>query len=243
MVAMDQARGGSRPVAESQTSMSRRELPPRPWQRLGYVTAELRRHIKTLIDGLDLPPGSSVLDFGCGASPYRHLFRSVEYLRADLEGSPDVDVIVQPDGTLPVSDSSVEVVLSTQVLEHVSDPNIYIDECARVLRPGGTLLLSTHGLMYYHPDPNDYWRWTPAGLELMLTRAGFQVKRLDGLVGLTAACLTIGHEPFLYSLPRRLWPPLVLLIQLLSRIADRLESSANRRRNALVFAVVAELPG
>ncbi len=70
--------------------------------------------------------------------------------------------------------------LSTQVLEHVTDPRLYLAECHRVLRPGGPLLLSTHGIMVYHPDPVDYWRWTGAGLQRAVTAGRVRGRALRG---------------------------------------------------------------
>jgi SAM-dependent methyltransferase len=241
---MQEADGGSGRTGASQPPEPRPRFAvapaPRPWERLAYVAKELNRRLRGLIADLGVPPGSTVLDLGCGASPYRDAFGSVEYLRADLERYEGIDIVVAPDGRVPLPDDSVDFVLSTQVLEHAADPERYVGECARVLKPGGRLLLSTHGIMFYHPDPQDYWRWTPAGLELLLSRAGLEVKRVEGIVGLTAAGLTLAHEPFVYSLPKPLQPPLVWLVQVLCRIADRFEPPAARRHNALVFAVVAE---
>src|SRR5262249_24612505 len=69
-------------------------------------------------------------------------------------------------------DASYDIVLCSQVLEHVDDPVQAVRELARALRPGGRLLLTTHGTYYYHPLPGDYWRWTHAGLEKVLRDNG-----------------------------------------------------------------------
>src|ERR1700722_5974274 len=125
------------------------------------LTAAIRR----LIGELAIPSGGRVLDFGCADMPYRSFLPAgVEYVGADLAGNEDAAVIINPNGTLPVADQSFDAVLSTQVLEHVQDPRVYLNECLRVLRPGGRLLLSTHGVFPYHPDPVDLWRWTCEGL-------------------------------------------------------------------------------
>jgi SAM-dependent methyltransferase len=84
--------------------------------------------------------------------------------------------------------------LSTQHLEHVDDPDLVLAELHRVLAPGGTLLLSTHGVWVYHPDPHDLWRWTEEGLRTLFERHGFVVERVHrqgevvvAAVGLVAA--------------------------------------------------------
>jgi SAM-dependent methyltransferase len=63
-------------------------------------------------------------------------------------------------------------------LEHVANPDAYLGECFRVLKSGGRLLLTTHGTFYDHACPNDFWRWTAAGLKVALQRRGFEPQRL-----------------------------------------------------------------
>ena len=64
---------------------------------------------------------------------------------------------------------SFDVVLCTQVLEHCDDPAQAVRELRRVTAPGGRVLASTHGVQVYHPSPEDYWRWTHAGLRRLFT--------------------------------------------------------------------------
>ena len=105
-----------------------------PWHRLSHIVAELPRELARIAGTLDVAPGATVLDYGCADVPYRHLFPAdARYLAADLPGNPQATVEIRADGTVPVDDASVDVVLSTQVLEHVADPAVYLRECARVL--------------------------------------------------------------------------------------------------------------
>jgi SAM-dependent methyltransferase len=76
---------------------------------------------------------------------------------------------------LPMEVSGYDCVLSTQVLEHVEAPEIYLKECYRVLRPGGSLILTTHGLFEDHACPHDYWRWTIYGLKRLVENSGLHV--------------------------------------------------------------------
>jgi SAM-dependent methyltransferase len=68
-----------------------------------------------------------------------------------------------------------DVVFCEQVLEHVPDPW----EAVRTLRalcvPGGRLVVSTPFLIRIHPSPDDFWRFTPHGLRILLESAGFEV--------------------------------------------------------------------
>jgi SAM-dependent methyltransferase len=190
-----------------------------------------------------MPARPRVVDYGCADVPYRRFFPAdADYLPADLAGNPHAELEIAPDGTLPVDDASADVVLSTQVLEHVVDPAVYLAECHRVLRPGGQLLLSTHGFMVYHPDPDDYWRWTCAGLRKAVEDTGLRVERFDGIMGMGASGLQLFQDSLYHRLPRRLGQGLALVVQALVALVDRFEPEASRRRNALVFAVVARRP-
>lgn len=215
----------------------------RPWDRLAYITRRLPAAIEQASRELEIAPGMRVLDFGCADKPYRGLFSAeLDYVGADIPGNPRADLTLGPDGTLPAPDASFDAVLSTQVLEHVQDPPLYMRECARVLRPGGRLLLSTHGIMVLHPDPVDYWRWTSDGLSYEVERSGLRVISFVGVMGLAATAVQLFQDATLGQLPKALQSPYALLLQSLIALCDRLQSERSRRYNALVYLVVAEKP-
>ncbi len=130
----------------------------------------------------------SILDLGCGGSPYRSLFPNSVYKRADIAEVEDTDFVIPTDGSpfrLPVDDDQFDIVLSSQVLEHVPEPGLYLAEACRMLKPGGKLLLSTHGVFEEHGCPYDFRRWTSFGLRLELENAGL---RVDRMLKLTTGC-------------------------------------------------------
>jgi SAM-dependent methyltransferase len=115
----------------------------------------------------------SVLDIGCGTKPYLPFvaeFAST-YRGIDWKPSPYADDVGAAE-QLPYGDNEFDLVLCTQVLEHVGDPEAVVREINRVLSPGGVALVSTHGVALYHPDPRDLWRWTHEGLIELFNRAG-----------------------------------------------------------------------
>jgi SAM-dependent methyltransferase len=113
--------------------------------------------------------GASVLDVGCGDRPYDSLFPGA--VGFDVPGNPHADLHGSLE-RIPVGDASFDVVLCLQVLEHVPDPAAAIRELRRVVRPGGRVLLSTHGIYPFHPNPDDLWRWTHQGLERLFLANG-----------------------------------------------------------------------
>jgi SAM-dependent methyltransferase len=216
--------------------------PPRG-HPLGHVLRTLDAGLEELAGELRVAPDGTVVDYGCGRAPYRRLFADgVAYLAADLPGNPDANVEIAADGTLPLADASADAVLSTQVLEHVADPALYLAECARVLKPGARLLLSTHGTMYWHPHPVDLWRWTGEGLRRVVEEAGLEIVRFEGIVGMAATGLQLFQEAASWRLPARLRPVLVRVLQPAVAFADRRSRPEDRRLNALVYALVAVRP-
>jgi SAM-dependent methyltransferase len=114
-----------------------------------------------------------VLDVGCGVKPYYPYFEPwvSEYVGVDIVENPAADLL-GPVEALPVADGSYDLVLCNQVLEHCDDPAQAVRELARVTAPGGRVLASTHGVMVYHPSPNDLWRWTHVGLARLFEANG-----------------------------------------------------------------------
>jgi SAM-dependent methyltransferase len=131
--------------------------------------------------GVLLPQVRGVaLDVGCGAQPYRALFGlEVKYIGIDTDeakahfGYELPDVIYFIGDAWPVADSSVDFVLCTEAMEHVPVPERLLREVWRCLLPGGTALLTVPFAARWHFIPYDYWRFTPSGLERLLTGAGF----------------------------------------------------------------------
>lgn len=182
-----------------------RSDPPRSHH--GYaVLSQLAALLSTTVGAL--PPGD-VLDLGCANRPYEGLLagRGFRYTGADLPGNPDADLTLSLDGTVP-GDRRFDYVLSTQTLEHVQDVQRYLREAHRVLAHGGRLILSTHGIYRYHPDPDDYWRWTSPGLRLELARAGFAVEQQSGILSGPATAIQLWQDVTLRRVPgpvRRLY--------------------------------------
>jgi SAM-dependent methyltransferase len=120
-----------------------------------------------------LPNSPTVLDVGCGNRPYADLFEGCFYIGANYT----ID-IVKPDLVadamqLPIASRSIDLVFCSQVIEHVPRPWRLVEECHRVLKHGGWLVLSAPFYWPLHEAPNDYFRFTRYGLESLLLGAGF----------------------------------------------------------------------
>lgn len=121
-----------------------------------------------------------VLDVGCGAQPYRRLFpNDACYVAIDTSDAKEHFGYEMPDtryfeGKIwPVADSSFDVVLATEVLEHVPGTDEFLAEARRCLKTGGWLVLTVPFAVRWHYLPHDFWRFTPSGLDRVLRNAGF----------------------------------------------------------------------
>jgi SAM-dependent methyltransferase len=107
------------------------------------------------------------LDLGSQNGPYAAHFPR----RVAVDLHPAAGIHLRGDAhALPLLTSSFDVVLCTEVLEHLPEPQQAIDEMFRVLKPGGQLLLTTRFLFPIHDAPHDYFRFTKYGLRYLLRR-------------------------------------------------------------------------
>lgn len=233
------------PIA-TQSALGRGERlhPPRT-SRIYWHLSCLRRAIEDVISDF-VPPGgaASLVDYGCGNMPYRPLFdgRVATYIGCDFPGNEAADRTITDPDRIPVEDRSADFVLSTQVLEHVGDPARYLAECRRVLKGGGRLILTTHGVWRYHPDPRDYWRWTSAGLKKIVADAGFEVVRFRGVMGQAAIGLQLWQDEALLKIHPRLSGPFAFAVQQIIKRIDQNCAAERRDSDASVFVLVARNP-
>ncbi|HTC33342.1 MAG TPA: methyltransferase domain-containing protein [Bryobacteraceae bacterium] len=135
-----------------------------------------------------LPPGSMVLDAGAGECPHAPLFAHTHYVRLDRGiGDKAWDYskieVLGDISELPFREGSFDAVINIQVLEHLKEPAIGIGEMARVLKPGGELILTTVQCWEIHQHPNDFFRYTRYGLTYLFDKAGLE-SRVEALGGL-----------------------------------------------------------
>lgn len=215
-------------------------LNPPKSSRVYWLLSVMRETYQSVISQWAPQSDSAVLvDFGCGNMPYRPLFPIQSYIGADFPGNELATITIEADGSLPLDDQCASIVLSSQVLEHVSDVPIYLGEALRVLRPGGTLFLSTHGMWRYHPDPQDFWRWTCDGLKRVVAEAGFEIVFFQGILGPEATSLQLWQDAVAHRYPRWFRPWFYKYMQWRIRIADGRCPQSARDSDACVYILVA----
>lgn len=165
------------------------------------------RCLKKIITRIDIGYEKSVLDVGCGAMPYRQLFPlDCKYQGIDtFDSKEDFDYnrkdVLHFDGiTFPVFDCSVDIVLHSEVIEHIYDTRHFLSECYRVLKKNGLMIITVPFQARFHYIPNDYWRFTPSAINKLLIETGFyDVRILNRGTDIVVAgykVLTVGYRLF-----------------------------------------------
>jgi len=186
----------------------------------------------------------TLVDFGCGDMPYRSLIEPMvgTYLGVDLEMNPNAEHHIGFDSKTTLPDGFADIILSNQVLEHVDTPSGYLQEAMRLLKPGGHVICTTHGYWFYHPTPNDYWRWTSSGLRKTIEAEGFHISVFQGVLGLAASGLQLLQDGIIAKLPKFMVPPFALIMQAKIRLFNKIYTQAQRDRDAALYVVVAQKP-
>lgn len=170
------------------------------------------------------PAGLRVLDVGAGAGRYRSLFSHCEYRAHDFGQEPGTigrytSLDYESDITaISVPDNSFDVILCTEVLEHVPEPIRAVQEMARILKPNGKLLLTAPLGSFLHQEPyHFYGGYTPHWYRKFLPEVGLDVVSIEPNRGFFS---WFGQEAQRFSAliePRRTlntawrWPGLTLL--------------------------------
>jgi SAM-dependent methyltransferase len=138
-----------------------------------------RKGLYEAIKNFSLALNGRLLDVGCGSQPYAKLFFVKEYTGLEIDSSETrargIADFYYDGTTFPFNDGQFDSVLCNQVFEHVFNPNLFMDEVSRVLKPGGKLLLSVPFVWDEHEQPNDYARYSSFALKFILERHGFEL--------------------------------------------------------------------
>lgn len=119
------------------------------------------------------------LDIGCGQKPYASFFLSSEYLGLEID-TPENCLKKQADffydgHHMPFEDSSFDSIVCNEVLEHVFNPDDFLDETYRILKQGGVVLFTMPFVWDEHEQPYDYARYSSFGIKFLLEKHGFEI--------------------------------------------------------------------
>jgi len=118
-----------------------------------------------------VPAGARVIDVSAGAKPYAHLWTHVDYLTHEFDGNDRViDAFRGESGAsakkhdfsgdvtrTTAPSASFDVVILTEVLEHVPEPILAVKELARLCKPGGSILVTAPFTSGSHQEPYHFY--------------------------------------------------------------------------------------
>ena len=129
--------------------------------------------MKWIFSQLLIQSGEVVIDLGCGVGDYTREIRNItghaagydRDVRAAIRKYPGVSFFTHDcSNPIPLPNASVDKIVAINVIEHLMDWNFFLQECERILRPGGVIALSTANktcfLHDFHFDPTHYHEWT-----------------------------------------------------------------------------------
>ncbi|MBC7886428.1 MAG: class I SAM-dependent methyltransferase [Ferruginibacter sp.] len=129
-----------------------------------------------------------VLEIGAGGNHLKEDFKSMygEWISLDYDLRSD-SIDLRGDGQqLPFKNEMFDTIISIDVLEHVPNPEKFVAEMFRVIKPGGTVILSTPFFFYLHEEPFDFFRFSKYGLRTIFERHGFKVIDVIPIAGVIA---------------------------------------------------------
>jgi len=131
-----------------------------------YIVNFSKNHIK---------PWNKMLDFGCWNSPYRDLYmkKNINYIGIDIGDSPEFNpwYIVYPGGKTSFTNNEFDIIVSTQVFEHLNDPKFYASELERITKKWGYILITVAHLREHHPYPYHYQNLTIDSIQELFTHS------------------------------------------------------------------------
>ena len=142
-----------------------------------------------------IPPGQRILDAGAGELQYKRFCAHLDYVSQDFaqyDGQGD-GVALQTDAwdqsqldivsditSIPEPDASFDAVMCIEVLEHLPDPLRALHELTRLLKPGGTLIITAPFCCLTHFSPHFYYTgYSRYFYEYWLTERGFEVEDMQ----------------------------------------------------------------
>lgn len=138
-----------------------------------------------------------VLDVGGKKDNKRGVFRpplakveSWEYLNIDESTNPDYFCSAD---NIPVEDSYFDMVVLAEVIEHLKNPIDVLNECTRILKKNGVLIITIPFLNAIHADPYDFQRWTDVKLNLELNKLQYKDIKIQPMGSVFAVIYDLIH--------------------------------------------------
>lgn len=175
-----------------------------------HNVSHVNKYLEKEINSIKSNQQYILADIGAGKSPYYKVFSEIcsEYIAIDMKDNlpkNEKRSIKQINGIaeeIPLKDSTVDIVICNQVLEHVNDPMKSVNEIYRILKPGGKFIGSVPHVSPVHLEPYDFRRYTDLGLKKLLDSVGYTDIKIEGSGGVHSAAVLMITMDWMLT-PRR----------------------------------------
>ena len=150
---------------------------------------------------------------------------SWQYLNIDASSNPDY---LSSADKIPVEDNFFDMVIMTEVLEHLENPEDALNEVYRVLKHNGKLVASMPFLNSIHKGPHDFQRWLPDRLRRELQKTGFEAEKIEPMGGIAAVISDLIIK-YTYQHPTLLNRLLRKLVRIQAPLIKALDSKTQRK--------------
>lgn len=120
-----------------------------------------------------------LVDLGCGEAPYKEYFLQYaeNYIGVDWTNTlhnSKADIVSDLNKKIELEDEFADTIVSLSVMEHLCEPQVFLNESYRILKTDGVMILQVPWMWWIHEAPYDYFRYTPYGLKYIFEKAGFK---------------------------------------------------------------------
>ncbi|MFC0263486.1 class I SAM-dependent methyltransferase [Fontibacter flavus] len=126
-------------------------------------------------------------ELGCGTKPYEVYFKQFceAYIGVDWFETLHLkaEIIADLNKSFPIEDSAADTLVSFSVMEHLCEPQIFLNESYRILKNGGVFILQVPFMWHVHEEPFDFYRYTKYGLKYMFEKAGYTNIEIEASTG------------------------------------------------------------
>ncbi len=181
----------------------------------------------------------NLIDLGCGEAIYKDFFLQYcdKYTGVDwtkTQHNSKADIVSDLNIQIDLKDEVADTTISLSVIEHLCEPQVFLNESYRILKKNGYMILQVPWQWGLHEIPNDYFRYTPYGLRYLFEKSGFKNIKIEATTGIFTVLIVklnyfslqfIRGPKFLRSLIKLILIPFWYIGQLLAPLLDKLDNN------------------
>lgn len=180
-----------------------------------------------------------LVDLGCGTASHKGYFLQYcdKYIGVDWTDTihdSQADVVSDLNEEVKLADKMADTVISLSVMEHLYEPQVFLNEAYRILKDDGNIILQVPWQWWIHEAPHDYFRYSPYALRYMFKKAGFKEVIVEAQGGFfitwllkinyfTSRFRYVGHSKIIEKIVTIVLAPFWTFNQLIAPILDHLD--------------------